>query len=76
MPTPMQVNRLAALEARTPSATQDTWPPTRIRAAIQDLLTAVDGGYQEGDPLHCWAGTASDEELVDWWCGRTWRRAG
>jgi hypothetical protein len=68
MPSLAQLNRLASLEAMTPSASKDAWPPDRVRGAIQDLLSAV--GTSEDDPLLVWATTASDAELTDWWAGR------
>lgn len=67
MPSPRQVVRLRALEAQHPATQQELWSPACIRAAVQDLLAAIDGGYDENDTLHRWAWSASDEELTAWW---------
>ncbi len=67
MPTPAQTARLNALERQSPLCQQEPWSAATIREAVQDLLAAIDGGYQDDDPLHRWAWSASDEELTAWW---------
>ena len=69
MPSPNQRARLKALEAQTPGAARGKpdLSPAEIRSAVQSLLEATDGGYDDRDPLHRWAWSATDAELSAWW---------
>mgnify|MGYP000848508761 CR=1 FL=1 len=64
MPSPSQIARLAALEAKAPAANNNPMngmSPGEVREAILSLLDAI--GTSATDPLLLWAQTAPDRDF-------------
>lgn len=70
MPSPSQIARLAALEAKVPAIAnrKPHLSGARVRRILRGFYQQIDGEHL--DPTfdeHSWVMTATDEELDRWW---------